>query len=167
MFPPVFQAPGPGGSLDSGPATSPDSDRDTLSVLLYILFLGLLPLIIATLCLVYYTRARGFMKKKRGGDAATSDEEQDGFIRIERRRSSNTKRPPSRLNLAAKDISRPLSVETTVNSLTSSPTHQLLMTHSASVLTASDLEAAVVDGSGRVKVTFHNELYSNFFLLFD
>ena len=99
--------------------------------------------------------------------AATSDEEQDGFIRIERRRSSNPKRPPSRLNLAAKDISRPLSVETTVNSLTSSPTHQLLMTHSASVLTASDLEAAVVDGSGRVKVTFHNELYSNFFILLD
>jgi hypothetical protein len=129
------QEPGLGGSLDSGPATSPETDGDAFSTLLYILFFVVLPLLVVVLCLVYYARGRflgaagGF--KKRSGTAAA--EEEDGFIRIERR-------PPSRLNLAAKDISRPLSVVTTTagNSLASSPTHALLP-HSTTV--TSDMES--------------------------
>lgn len=113
--PPYCESPGAGGSLDSGPASNPDEDSG-LSTVLYILFLFILPVILVIACITYYVKGdiNALVKK------STPD---TGFITVERRRSKS--RPPSRLNIDTKDISGPVSVETT-NSLSSSPTHALL-----------------------------------------
>ena len=112
--PPYCDSPGAGGSLDSGPASSPDSGS-TISTALFILFLGILPLLLVISCIIFLSKdsIHSYIKKSK---------REEGFIKVERRRSS---RPPSRLNLDSKDISGPISVETT-HSLTSSPTHALL-----------------------------------------
>jgi len=113
--PPYCESPGAGGSLDSGPASNPHDDSG-LSTVLYILFLFILPVILVIACITYYVKGDiNALVKKSSPDA--------GFITVERRRSKS--RPPSRLNIDTKDISGPVSVETT-NSLSSSPTHALL-----------------------------------------
>jgi len=113
--PPYCESPGAGGSLDSGPASNPD-DASGLSTVLYILFLFILPVILVIVCITYYVKGdiNALVKKSKP---------ESGFITVERRRSKS--RPPSRLNIDTKDISGPVSVETT-NSLSSSPTHALL-----------------------------------------
>lgn len=113
--PPYCESPGAGGSLDSGPASNPDDDSG-LSTVLYILFLFILPVILVIACITYYVKGdiHALVKKSKPDT---------GFITVERRRSKS--RPPSRLNIDTKDISGPVSVETT-NSLSSSPTHALL-----------------------------------------
>ena len=99
----------------SGPASNPDDDS-WLSTVLYILFLFILPVILVIACITYYVKGdiNALVKKSKP---------EAGFITVERRRSKS--RPPSRLNIDTKDISGPVSVETT-NSLSSSPTHALL-----------------------------------------
>ncbi|KAL0811467.1 hypothetical protein ABMA28_009867 [Loxostege sticticalis] len=53
--PPLCMLPGPGGSYDSGPATDPSVQRNFM-VAMYIIFLGIIPLILLILFLLYYTR---------------------------------------------------------------------------------------------------------------
>ncbi|XP_063834603.1 disintegrin and metalloproteinase domain-containing protein 12 [Ostrinia nubilalis] len=53
--PPLCMLPGPGGSYDSGPATDPSLQRNFM-VAMYIIFLGIIPLILLVLFLLYYSR---------------------------------------------------------------------------------------------------------------
>ncbi|XP_060806966.1 disintegrin and metalloproteinase domain-containing protein adm-2 [Amyelois transitella] len=53
--PPICSLPGPGGSVDSGPATDPNVQRNFM-VAMYIIFLGIIPSILLLLFLVYYSR---------------------------------------------------------------------------------------------------------------
>ena len=137
--PPYCDGPGAGGSLDSGPASSPD-DGSTISTALFILFLGILPLILVISCIIYLTKdsLHSYIKKSK---------REEGFIKVERRRSS---RPPSRLNLDSKDISGPISVETT-NSLTSSPTHALLPRSSTQTSDIGEIPPVSVINSSETK----------------
>ena len=114
--PPFCETPGAGGSLDSGPASDPNTGSG-LSTVLYVMFFFILPVILVILCVTYYIKGGTLqsLTKKTKPDT--------GFITVERRRSKS--RPPSRLALDSKDISGPVSVEGGV-SLTSSPTHALL-----------------------------------------
>ena len=111
--PPYCQFPGPGGSLDSGPASNPKGS--SASTALYVIIFALL-----LLCLVLGVAA--YVKRDRIQNYIKQSKQEEGFIKVERRRSS---RPPSRLNIDTKDISGPISVET-AQSLSSSPTHALL-----------------------------------------
>ncbi|CAG9821991.1 unnamed protein product, partial [Phaedon cochleariae] len=53
--PPFCDYPGPGGSLDSGPASDPNARRG-LVIALFVIFLGIVPLITIILLLSYYAR---------------------------------------------------------------------------------------------------------------
>nr|XP_034837294.1 disintegrin and metalloproteinase domain-containing protein 12-like isoform X1 [Maniola hyperantus] len=53
--PPLCALPGPGGSVDSGPATDSSIQRNFM-VAMYIIFLGILPSILLVLFLLYYSR---------------------------------------------------------------------------------------------------------------
>ncbi|XP_061723377.1 uncharacterized protein LOC133529636 isoform X2 [Cydia pomonella] len=53
--PPLCALPGPGGSYDSGPATDPTVQRNFM-VVMYVIFLGIIPGILLVLFLVYYSR---------------------------------------------------------------------------------------------------------------
>jgi hypothetical protein len=88
-----------GGSEDSGPASSPD-ETSVFSTICYVIFFGILPILILAFCLFYLSRGKLKMVKGQG---------EEGFFKVERRRTS---RPPSRLNLDTKDISGPVSLET-------------------------------------------------------
>jgi len=114
--PPYCESPGAGGSLDSGPASDPNTGG-AISTYLYVFFFFILPLIVAIACVAYYAK---------GGDIQTlvkKTKPDTGFISVERHRGKS--RPPSRLGLDSKDISGPVSVEGAVSS-SSSPTHALL-----------------------------------------
>lgn len=116
--PPYCEAPGAGGSLDSGPASNPDS-AGGLATALYVIFLFILPLLLVAACATYYIKGdlNVWIKKTK------PDSSGRGFIKVERCLSKS--RPPSRLNIASKDISGPVSVEAN-HSLNTSPTHALL-----------------------------------------
>jgi len=114
--PPYCESPGAGGSLDSGPASDPNTGG-ALSTYLYVFFFFILPIIIAIACVAYYAK---------GGDIQTlvkKTKPDTSFISVERHRGKS--RPPSRLGLDTKDISGPVSAEGAVSS-SSSPTHALL-----------------------------------------
>ena len=115
--PPNCMEPGSGGSVDSGPASKPTEDS-VMSNIFYIIFFGILPILIIAFCLFYLNRGKLRLAKSHGSPGG----EEGGFFKIERHRTS---RPPSRLNIDAKDISGPVSLETG-HSATSSPTHVLL-----------------------------------------
>ncbi|CAH2232307.1 jg17568, partial [Pararge aegeria aegeria] len=53
--PPLCALPGPGGSIDSGPATDSSIQRNFM-VAMYVIFLGILPSILLVLFLLYYSR---------------------------------------------------------------------------------------------------------------
>ncbi|KAI8423043.1 hypothetical protein MSG28_014130 [Choristoneura fumiferana] len=53
--PPLCALPGPGGSYDSGPATDPSVQRNFM-VVMYVIFLGIIPSTLLLLFLVYYSR---------------------------------------------------------------------------------------------------------------
>ncbi|CAH0721235.1 unnamed protein product, partial [Brenthis ino] len=53
--PPLCALPGPGGSIDSGPATDSSIQRNFM-VAMYVIFLGILPSILLILFLMYYSR---------------------------------------------------------------------------------------------------------------
>ena len=114
--PPYCESPGAGGSLDSGPASDPDTGA-AFSTALYVIFFFILPVLLTILCVAYYMKGGNIQSliKKTKPEAS--------FITVERRRSKT--RPPSRLGLDSKDISGPVSVEGGASS-SSSPTHALL-----------------------------------------
>lgn len=51
--PPLCDLPGPGGSVDSGPATDPSVQRNFM-VAMYVIFLGIIPSIVTILLIFYY-----------------------------------------------------------------------------------------------------------------
>ncbi|KAG8185847.1 hypothetical protein JTE90_004389 [Oedothorax gibbosus] len=53
--PPYCDSPGPGGSIDSGPASDPSNYY--FKVAMYVIFFGLLPLIVLSAVLIYYYRS--------------------------------------------------------------------------------------------------------------
>ncbi|XP_028028222.1 disintegrin and metalloproteinase domain-containing protein 12 [Bombyx mandarina] len=53
--PPLCALPGPGGSVDSGPATDPTIQRNFM-VAMYVIFLGIIPSVLLVMFLVYYSR---------------------------------------------------------------------------------------------------------------
>ncbi|OWR53512.1 putative ADAM metalloprotease [Danaus plexippus plexippus] len=53
--PPLCELPGPGGSVDSGPATDASIQRNFM-VAMYIIFLGILPSVLLVMLLMYYSR---------------------------------------------------------------------------------------------------------------
>ena len=116
--PPHCQHPGAGGSLDSGPASNPGAGAG-LTTALYVIFLFILPVLLLSACITYYVKGDSLNLWIKKSKPDTS-----GFIKVERRMSKNM-RPPSRLNIDCKDISGPVSVETS-HSLSTSPTHALL-----------------------------------------
>ena len=109
--PPHCETPGAGGSLDSGPASDPNTSS-VLSTVLYVIFLFIIPMLLIMAAVTYKLRPDlGLWLKKTKPDSS-------GFIKVERR--------SSKARLDSKDISGPVTVDTINNSLTSSPTHALL-----------------------------------------
>lgn len=53
--PPLCELPGPGGSLDSGPASDPNAHRDFM-VAMFVIFLGIIPATLVIMFLTYYSR---------------------------------------------------------------------------------------------------------------
>ncbi|XP_076058240.1 uncharacterized protein LOC143035271 [Oratosquilla oratoria] len=102
--PPYCQYPGLGGSQDSGPASNPHATK-TFVVGLYVFFLGIVPLTVLLLCLLFYSR--GTLKEwweKKGRPATSKIPHVDG-----RKREGGHRHT---------DMSSPVSINGTVRSPT-------------------------------------------------
>lgn len=64
--PPFCDYPGPGGSTDSGPASDPNARREFIMAM-YIVFLGIIPLIAIVAVLMYYMKHNTLFKWQKPG----------------------------------------------------------------------------------------------------
>lgn len=71
--PPFCDYPGPGGSEDSGPASDPNARKEFIMAM-YIVFLGIIPVIAIVAFLMYYTKYNvNFKWQKTGGSTYVSN----------------------------------------------------------------------------------------------
>ncbi|KAJ8960047.1 hypothetical protein NQ318_009484 [Aromia moschata] len=70
--PPFCNYPGPGGSMDSGPASDPNA-RQGLVAAMFIIFLGIVPLVAISMFLYYYARHNLQFGRKKSHQPATGN----------------------------------------------------------------------------------------------
>ncbi|XP_023937369.2 disintegrin and metalloproteinase domain-containing protein 12 [Bicyclus anynana] len=108
--PPLCALPGPGGSIDSGPATDSSIQRNFM-VAMYIIFLGILPSILLVLFLLYYSRHNVLLWWKKPRKTVQSPKKNS----LQRRLSRSASKFAANFQNSAQNNAQPVNVHTLSN----------------------------------------------------
>ncbi|CAH0721226.1 unnamed protein product, partial [Brenthis ino] len=108
--PPLCALPGPGGSIDSGPATDSSIQRNFM-VAMYVIFLGILPSILLILFLMYYSRHNVLVWWKKPRKTSQSPKKNS----LQRRISKSASKFAANFQNNAQNNPQPVNVHTLSN----------------------------------------------------
>ncbi|XP_032523553.2 disintegrin and metalloproteinase domain-containing protein 19 [Danaus plexippus] len=109
--PPLCELPGPGGSVDSGPATDASIQRNFM-VAMYIIFLGILPSVLLVMLLMYYSRHNVLLCWKKPKKSVQSPKKNS----LQRRLSRSATKFAANFQNNSQNNAQPVNVHTLSNS---------------------------------------------------
>ncbi|CAG9569197.1 unnamed protein product [Danaus chrysippus] len=109
--PPLCELPGPGGSVDSGPATDASIQRNFM-VAMYIIFLGILPSVLLVMLLMYYSRHNVLLCWKKPNKSVQSPKKNS----LQRRLSRSATKFAANFQNNSQNNAQPVNVHTLSNS---------------------------------------------------